>query len=220
MYDPDKTNYFEIIISERVSHYYSEDLYNEVSNFLQKIKDENKHFRAIACKEQGTKENKWHVHIACHFPPLFSMKDSTFRDKIRKHFGKSNTTYDWKKRKVKSKGDDPVEDFIKYVTKNGDCVADVDFFEGVFEKYKGTYKKPVKPTQSAKKIAEKIPIKRCQQCIEWNQPFCKKDCWDAVVDYYEREDKVFYLYRMIALAHTLYYRDQKDELWHKVQDKI
>lgn len=217
MYDKEKNNYFEVIVSERVAHYYSEDLYNKVKIFLHSIKDEYKRFRAIACREQGKKEKKWHVHIACHFPPLFAMPQSTFRDRLRTHFGKSNTTYDWKRRKVTSKNS--LENFFKYVFKDGDCIADVDFFK-VFNKFKGLWQPKVAPTTSAKSIQEKIPIVRCQQCIDWDIKFCKKDCWDAVVKYYNDQDKVYDDYRMINLTKTLYYKEYPDDHWSKVADRI
>lgn len=60
-------------------------------------------------------------------------------------------------------------------------------------------------------------IVRCYSCKSFNYPYCKRDCIDTVVKYYNDNDKVYNLYRMTNLALTLYYIGQNEQ---DLKDKL
>lgn len=203
----DKTNYKELIISERKPNYINEDLYDKVKQFVFSCPEAS----MIACREFGEQEKKHHIHIFIKRDAL-SYKLTTWRSQIQGLFGKSNTTWDWKLRNVKKTS--TVEQMLRYILKGGDLIAITDKPEvkEIFEQYKGTY---IKHTVNSNKslIQElKEDIQRCSTCISMKDPYCKRDCVEAVIRYYNKNNKVYDMYRMKNLATTLYYQEYQDDL--------
>ncbi len=213
--DEERINYLELIISDRTPNNYSKELFGQISKF---VLTERKSCRMVAMREQGTKESKWHCHVFIHWPMVQRIKTTTFRSQIKKEFGQSNTKYDWKLRNIKH----TVIQAFKYITKGGDLLAHIGenaFY--LFERYKGTYV-PTPIKDGNKKILQEVreAIKRCDNCKEWNEPFCKEDAVRAVIEIYDNSDKVYDIYRMKNIARTVYFKleNNREELQNIIMD--
>lgn len=210
----DKNNYRELIVSYRDPHYNGNELRELIKDFVSTKRDK---CRMVACWEQGTDLKKWHSHIFIHWPVLFRIPLTTFRSQIQKHFGVSNTVYDWKLRKIKY---DVLQSF-KYVSKGGTLlVSNDDSAVELFHQYRGTYVPHTRgPVKASSVVANVLQyLKRCDTCKEWNRPFCKDDVKDCIIDYYIDKDKVMDLYFMKKLCETVYYREvgHRDDLKEKL----
>lgn len=202
----DKANYKELLISERKANFINEDLYDKVKEFVISYPEAS----MIACREFGEQEKKHHIHIFIKRDAL-SYKLTTWRSQIQSLFGKSNTTWDWKLRNVKKNS--TVLQCLKYIIKGGDLVVMTEAPEvkETFEQYKGTY---IKHTVDNKSLIERLQedIQRCSTCQSYNDPYCKRDCVEAVIRYYNTNHKVYDMYRMKNLANTLYYKEYQEDL--------
>lgn len=209
-----ESNYKELIISERKSHHDDPDLWQKVKTFVSTYPDTY----MIACREIGDKEQQHHAHIFIQ-RNVMTYKVTTFRSQIQKLFGKSNSRWDWK---LKNKNkNSTVKQMLRYVTKGSNLIA----LHGtgateLYEQHKGKYE-PHKPQGQKTMINHLMSnIKRCDSCKEWKQDYCLDDCIETVIEYYDNENKIYDLHRMRNVAHTLYYKSNKEELKDKLRQLV
>jgi len=204
-----ENNYLELIISERIKHHNDEELWQKVKDFVLQYPDAY----MVACREVGTKEEKYHTHIFIQRNYL-AYKKTTFRSQIQKIFGVSNTRWDWKLRNKKKTS--TVEQMFRYITKGADLLALSPGAEELYNQHKGKYK-PFK-TEGNKTLIQTLRqnIIRCKTCKDFNNEFCLRDCSTAVIKYYNDNDKVYDLYRMKNIIQTLYFRENQNELEDKL----
>lgn len=211
----DKSNYKELLISERIPNFVNEELFDLVKEFVSSFSDAS----MIACREFGEEEKKHHIHIFI-YRDILTYKLTTWRSQIQQLFGKSNTKYDWKLRNVKKTS--TVLQCLKYIIKGGDLVVMTDKPEvkETFEQYKGTYIKH--EVNSNKNLIQELKedIKRCSTCMELKDSYCKRDCVEAVIRYYNKNNKVYDMYRMKNLANTLYYQEYQEDLIDRIYEMM
>lgn len=207
-YDFSKLFFKELIVSERKQTSDGKELTDTIRKFFTEVKTVKDHkFRILDMEEIGEKKKLYHHHIIIWWESGSVVKPTTFRSQIQKHFGKSNDTYDWKYRAVRT---DLVK-FLEYIMKDGVIVFNKDFPQEIIDKYIQNYKKPSSQvTDWLQDLRQQVT--RCRECIDWDKKFCKRDCATAVYKWYKLKKKRFDFYRMKNDANTLYYWDNETDL--------
>jgi hypothetical protein len=202
-------NYSELIVSERIKHHNDEELWQKVKDMVSQYPDAY----MVACRDIGKEEGKYHAHIFIQRNQL-TYKKTTFRNQIQKIFGVSNTRWDWKLKNKKKTS--TVEQMFRYITKGADLLALSPGAEELYNQHKGLYV-PFKPEGQKTLISTlRENIIRCKTCKDFNNELCLMDCSDAVIKYYNDNNKVYDLYRMKNITQTLYFRENQNELRDKL----
>lgn len=212
----------ELLVSERTTTLDGKKLRDKVRTTLElnpyfHISDQIE--MIVPNLECGKKNKQWHYHIVIKWRSLASIrKDTTFRSQIQKAFGVSNSKYDWKYRRVRTS----IGQFWSYTTKDGNQEHSKNICMKWYDHWAGKYKPKVKSISAKSRCAEIVELMtRCEQCVNWNNKFCKDDVVRAVIDWYETNDKVYDTYQMKKYAETIYYRgENKDELVNLLIQKM
>ncbi len=173
--------------------------------------------------EKGEEKGGEHYHILICWNEVFKVKPTTFRSRIQKIVGVSNTHYDWKYRVVKNKFT-----AVSYILKDSFMEFSQNFPPDILSEYSGKWvsESSFKKTRKAKqtKYEEQLSlVDMCTVCVDWERKTpCKSCCFDAVRKYYDCHSRGYDTYRMTVDVRTLYYRNSEymSELKDIVLEKV